>query len=50
MSNECGIGVWVAHYGDWSSIAIFATEIEALRYAVARDGMTAEFMEWGEIR
>ena len=28
-------GVWVAYYADYSAIAIFQTEVEALRWAVA---------------
>lgn len=28
--------VWMAYYSDWSSFALFATEIEALRYAVEK--------------
>lgn len=26
--------VWIAFYSDWSSFALFETEIEALRHAV----------------
>jgi hypothetical protein len=29
-------GVWLAYYSDWSGMAVFATEIEALRYAVEK--------------
>ena len=28
--------VWLAYYTDWSDFAIFATEIEALHYALTR--------------
>jgi hypothetical protein len=42
-------GIWLAYYADWSGVAVFATEIEALRYAVGRS-MQVEFREWGEIR
>ena len=27
--------IWMAYHTDWSGFALFATEIEALRYAVA---------------
>jgi hypothetical protein len=27
---------WIAYYDDWSGFALFAEEIEALRYAVDR--------------
>lgn len=39
-------GVWVAYYSDRSGCAIFATEVECLRYAV-RHTMEAHFVEWG---
>jgi hypothetical protein len=42
-------GVWLAYYTDWSGLAVFATEIEALRYAVDHT-MSVAFREWGEIR
>jgi hypothetical protein len=42
-------GFWLCRYGDWSGIAAFPTEVEALRYAVDKS-MTVEFVEWGEVR
>lgn len=39
--------VWVAYYSDWSGIAVFSTEIEALRYAVER-GMQVKGLESGD--
>lgn len=30
-------GVWVAYYPDWSGFAIFAAEIDCMRYAVANN-------------
>lgn len=42
-------GVWLAFHSDWSGIAVFATEIEALRHAQEHT-MTVEFRQWGEIR
>lgn len=41
--------VWVAHYGDWSGIAIFGEEIDALRYAVGNSMLVSPLMEWGEV-
>lgn len=43
-------GAWVAYYSDWSGIAMFGTEIDALRYAVEHHGMSVKFFGWGEIR
>lgn len=41
---------WVAYHTDYSGIAVFSTEIEALRYAVEH-GMKVERHEsGGEIR
>jgi len=42
-------GFWLAYYPDWSGIAAFPTEIEALRYAVSTS-MQVEFRVWGDIR
>lgn len=42
-------GFWLAYYSDYSGFAVFATEIEALRYAVDRS-MQVEFKNWGEGR
>lgn len=39
-------GVWVAFYGDRSSIVPFGSEVECLRYAVAHS-MEAVFVPWG---
>lgn len=49
MSDEQPRGFWLAYYSDWSGIAAFPTEIEALRHAVDKS-MTVMFCEWGEIR
>jgi hypothetical protein len=40
-------GVWLAFYRDWSGLAVFATEVEALRYAVGK-GMAVAFAKFGE--
>lgn len=48
-TDEASAGVWIARHSDWSGIAVFATEIEALRYAVDHS-MQVAFMTWGEIR
>lgn len=42
-------GVWMAYYDDWSAIAIFPTELEALRHAMGST-MKVEWRGWGEIR
>lgn len=42
------IGVWIAYYSDRSAVAVFATEIDALRHAVERR-MEVRFQEWGEV-
>lgn len=39
-------GVWLAYYSDWSAAQIFATEIEARRYA-ADLSMTVTFWQHG---
>jgi hypothetical protein len=39
-------GVWLAYYNDWSGMAVFATEVEALRYAVQK-GMAVAFAKFG---
>lgn len=39
--------VWVAFYNDLSDVVVFLTEVEALRYAVERDGMRVARMEPG---
>lgn len=45
-SNANCAGCWVAYYSDRSGIAMFPTEIEALRVAVDRQ-MECKFVEWG---
>lgn len=42
-------GCWIAYYSDWSGIAVFGTEIEALRHAVEHS-MIVQFFQWGEVR
>lgn len=46
---ETSSGVWVVYYGDFSAVAVFATEIEALRHAVENQ-MTVKRIGWGDIR
>lgn len=43
-------GCWVVYYSDWSGIAVFDTEIDALRHVNENDGMKAEYFGWGTIR
>ena len=40
-------GAWVAYYTDWSGLRLFASEVDALRYAVDH-GMAVLFVAWGE--
>ncbi len=40
-------GCWVAYYLDRSAVALFASEIEALKYALPR-AMSVRFIKWGE--
>lgn len=42
-----GDAVWIARYPDCSALAAFATEIEALRYAVEHS-MGVVHVPWGE--
>lgn len=39
-------GVWVAYYGDWSGMNVFADEISCLRHAV-ENSMQVKFVEYG---
>lgn len=39
--------IWVAYYSDWSEIAIFAEEIDCLRYAVDHVSMEVAHLELG---
>ena len=39
-------GAWVAYYSDYSGMALFGSEIEALRHAVG-NSMTVAFWEFG---
>jgi hypothetical protein len=39
-------GVWVAYHSDWSGLAIFGDEIDALRHAVS-NSMNVGFAEFG---
>lgn len=43
MSSE---GAWIAYYSDGSSFAVFATEIEAYRYALPVS-MSVTFLPYG---
>ena len=40
-------GAWVAYYPDLSGVAVFSSELEALRYAVSRS-MLVKFLEYGK--
>ena len=40
-------GAWVAYYPDLSGVAVFGSELEALRYAVSRS-MLVKFVEYGK--
>lgn len=42
--------VWVAYYTDYSGIAVFETEIEALRFAVGKGMQVERFTSGGEVR
>lgn len=42
-------GFWLVYHSDWSGIAVFREELEALRHAV-KHGAQAEFHEWGPVR
>ena len=44
--SEPMTGVWLAYYSDWSSWAVFAEEIDALRHAV-ENAMSVKFLEFG---
>jgi hypothetical protein len=39
-------GVWVAYHSDWSGLAFFATELEALRHAVT-NSMSVGYCTFG---
>jgi hypothetical protein len=43
-------GPWMARHHDWSGIALFAEEIDALRYAIGHDMSVVERVAWGEVR
>lgn len=40
-------GCWVAYHSDWSGLALFADELEALRHAVANN-QSVGWASWGE--
>ncbi len=40
-------GAWVAFYEDWSDVAVFSSELAALRYAVGRSGMSVVLWQFG---
>lgn len=42
-----GAPTWIAYYSDWSNFAIFAHEIEALRYAVEHRMDGVQQVEYG---
>lgn len=39
-------GCWVAYYVDWSGMAVFNSELKAMRYAVEKS-MRVMFVPWG---
>ncbi|HSS11793.1 MAG TPA: hypothetical protein VLL25_18035 [Acidimicrobiales bacterium] len=43
-------GVWLCHYVDWSALAVFATELEARRYAMEHSMEEARWCPWGEVK
>lgn len=42
-------GFWLCYHSDWSGIAVFSKEVEALRHAVEHQ-MHCEFHAWGAVR
>lgn len=40
--------VWLAYYSDWSGMAVFSEEIDALRHAVERSGMHVALLANGQ--
>jgi hypothetical protein len=41
-------GVWIAYYGDWSGVAVFPSELAALRHSVdGGGGMMVAFCPFG---
>lgn len=42
-------GCWMAYHGDFSGVAIFPAEIDALRHAVA-NAMSVQHVTWGDLR
>lgn len=42
-------GCWVARYDDWSAVAVFGSELEALRYAMQHSMNQVIYVQWGEI-
>ncbi len=49
LSSELPGGCWLAYYHDWSAMAVFDQEIDALRYALDKT-MAVRFVEWGAVR
>ena len=41
---------WLAYYADWSGLAVFETEIDALRYAVDRSMQVMRVPTHADIR
>lgn len=48
-ARECSGGFWLAYYGDFSAMAAFAEEVEALRYAVDKS-MMVKRVTWGDLQ
>jgi hypothetical protein len=46
--SETTEGAWVAYNHDGSGVAIFATELDALRHANKYGGMPVIFVHFGE--
>ena len=42
-------GVWIAYTPGWATFAVFSAEKDALRHAMASDGMTVGFCAFGTV-
>lgn len=45
--NDAENGCWLAYHGDFSGLAVFSEEVDALRYAV-ENSMKVSYVLWGE--
>ena len=48
MSDNIAFYCWLAFYDDWSAFRVFASEIEALRWAVEQSPVRVVRLRWGE--